>query len=421
MLEQDRFLVIKNLAKEIRKENEKIFKSFEKDSIADAIKEKNEFVESTIEAMEGKFSEGDRGKEEKQIFRANILIPDDVEFFQNYSKDKNIRNLMNKYSVGIEDIMSKITELNIYGKYIDVFGKNEEEPKEEDYDFVDEMINLSSKEAESLLDEIEDLSNEVDKMNLPSDEKEKQEEAIKPEDVVLPKFEEPKVEEEKPLSKPKTNDDEFESISGAVLGFIDESNKLRGELSKANEEKASLKVDLDKLKEESIILKDNLERVSKENKELQNSLKEINEQNSTLKDDLDQVNKEKNIILEQFDNSKNDNASLKENLKELTDKIDSTKEELDKVNQEKASLKVDLDKITDDRNTLKDQIVQYVNEISELRKSNLESAEALKNSADENKKLSNEITSLKEKLEVLEQKAAKSSELIQKIYNCIPK
>ena len=44
---------------------------------------------------------------------------------------------MNKYAVSIEDIMSKITELNIYGKYIDAMDEEPEESSDEPT-FVDE-------------------------------------------------------------------------------------------------------------------------------------------------------------------------------------------------------------------------------------------------------------------------------------------
>ena len=117
MLEKERFLAIKKLANKIRKDNEDLFKKFEKESVEDAINEKEEFIENVIDSMGIHFDDGEQGREEKQIFRANILLPDDLDFFETYSKDKNIRNLMNKYQVSIEDVMSKITELNIYGDY----------------------------------------------------------------------------------------------------------------------------------------------------------------------------------------------------------------------------------------------------------------------------------------------------------------
>jgi len=157
MLEKERFLKIKEIANKIRKENEELFESLNKISLEEAIKEKEEFIEAVINGMEIEFSEGELGKEERQIFRANVLIPDDVEFFQTYSKDKNIRNLMNKYLVNIEDVMSKITELNIYGKYNDIFNSKKE-------DFVEEMVKERNvrDDAMDLLDEIKSLTNDID-------------------------------------------------------------------------------------------------------------------------------------------------------------------------------------------------------------------------------------------------------------------
>ena len=149
MLEKERFLAIKKLAQDIREDNKKIFKSLKKLPIDEAVKKKNQFIDAVIENMDIAFSDGEQGREEKQMFRANILIPDDDEFFDTYSKDKNIRNLMNKYAVGIEDIMSKITELNIYGKYLEEIKNTPKEEKDET-DFVDEMVKISPKEAESL-------------------------------------------------------------------------------------------------------------------------------------------------------------------------------------------------------------------------------------------------------------------------------
>ena len=134
MLEKERFLAIKKLASKINKENKDFFKKISKLPTDEAVQEKEEFIEEIIDSMEIEFDEGEQGREEKQIFRANILIPDDIDFFNAYSKDKNIRNLMNKYAVSLEDIMSKITELNIYGNYIDNF-------EEDNDDFIEEMVN----------------------------------------------------------------------------------------------------------------------------------------------------------------------------------------------------------------------------------------------------------------------------------------
>ena len=106
MLEKERFLAIKKLARDIREDNKKLFKSFKKLPFDEAVEKKNDFINSVIENMDIAFSDGEQGREEKQMFRANILIPDDKDFFENYTEDKNIRNLMNKYNVSIEDIMS---------------------------------------------------------------------------------------------------------------------------------------------------------------------------------------------------------------------------------------------------------------------------------------------------------------------------
>ena len=140
MLEKERFLAIKKLAKDIRNENKTLLKKIEKMPSEKAIDEKNKFIDSVMENMTDAFSGGEQGKEEKQIFRANILIPDDEEFYDTYSNNKNIRNLMAKYSVNIEDIMSKITELNIYGKYLEESTETEEESG-----FVDEMVKIFEK------------------------------------------------------------------------------------------------------------------------------------------------------------------------------------------------------------------------------------------------------------------------------------
>ncbi len=314
MLERNRFLAIKNLAKDIRSENEKLFKALEKETVEDAVKEKDEFIESVIDNMEIAFSDGEQGKEEKQIFRANILIPNDADFFETYSKDKNIRNLMNKYAVSIEDIMSKITELNIYGKYIDSFEETEEpedvEEIEENEDFVNEMVNLSSKDAESLLDEIEDLSNVMEELNIKVednkdtlspeilDEKEEKdetpsEEIIEPSDMVL--------------------DDEFEDITNAVSGFVDEYSKVqekldnaKSQIKKFESDKATYEEKISTLETEiQTLRKNNLESVNALNaaRELQNSLKN---ENITLKEQIKVMErkiKQTSVLLKKIYNS----------------------------------------------------------------------------------------------------------------------
>ena len=158
MLSKKRFLAIKKLAKEVREANEDIFEKFTNEPLEKAIKDKDKFVSKIMEEIN--FSDGEQGKEEKQMFRAGVLIPDDDDFYTVYFEDKNIRSLMNRYAVSIEDIMSKITELNIYGKYFEEC-KNEEEPVTGD--FVDEMVNMSFESAESLLNEISDLADSMEK------------------------------------------------------------------------------------------------------------------------------------------------------------------------------------------------------------------------------------------------------------------
>ena len=81
MLEKERFLAIKKLANKIRHDNEELFKKFEEESVEDAISEKEEFIENIIDSMGIEFDDGEQGREEKQIFRANILLPDDMDFF----------------------------------------------------------------------------------------------------------------------------------------------------------------------------------------------------------------------------------------------------------------------------------------------------------------------------------------------------
>lgn len=360
MLEKERFLEIKRLAQEIRRENEGLFKAFKMESPEDAIKEKEEFMETIIDSLEGSFSDGENGREEKQIFRANVLIPDDENFLETYSKDKNIRNLMNTYSVGIEDVMSKITELNIYADYLAPSKVEEnkveeksvieekpihyEEPEykmpeykvpdtkeEKDDDFVDAMVNLSSGDAQSLLDEIENLSNVMAEFNIPE------------EDKVVPKpvIEEKPVVEEKPVEEPKhfmdiklpdeinfkeepkpakeidySSDMSIDDISEAVDGFVDDYN--------------SIQIDLDKLRQE-----------------LKSSNELVNEQ--------------------------------------------------------------------------KDQIKSLREEAYSLRKNNLESVKSLKEARNENERLVNENYELNRKLTAMEEQIKRTSALLKKIYNSIPR
>ena len=237
MLEKERFLAIKKLANDIRNDNDKIFDSFAKLSYDKAINAKEKFINSVITNMNIDFSDGEQGREEKQIFRANLLIPDDQEFFDSYSNDKNIRSLMNKYVVNIEDVMSKITELNVYSKYIEEAKKESENPS-----FVDEMVKISPKEAESLLDEIDSLSSVMEDLEIPKEEKQTSSE---PETAM--------VNEEE-------FNDSFDDITSAVSDFVASYDDMQEEIKGKDEKINSLKAQLEDLKS----INRNLESVNKD-------------------------------------------------------------------------------------------------------------------------------------------------------------
>ena len=232
MLEKERFLAIKKLAQDIREDNKKIFKSLKKLPIDEAVKKKNEFIDAVIDNMNIAFIDGEQGREEKQLFRANILIPDDEEFLDTYSQDKNIRNLMNKYAVGIEDVMSKITELNIYGKYLE---ESKNEPKEETTNFVDEMVKISPKEAESLLDEIDNLSNVMEDLDLDSVPKEIKPELLKPEIEA----------ESEPIKR--EDDQDLDEVTSAVSSFVDKFENMQSEIDTKEDKIRKLQLEIEKL------------------------------------------------------------------------------------------------------------------------------------------------------------------------------
>lgn len=303
MLDQSRFLAMKNLAKDVRKENEEKFRSFESESVDDAINDKNEFVNSLISDMETSFSKDDEGKEERQIFRANLLIPDDVEFFQSYSKDKNVRNLMNKYAVNIEDVMSKITELNLYSKYIDVFNEEVKEQEDED-DFVDSMVDLSKEEAGDLLDEIEDLpipeeaetTEEVNESEASELEPESEletftedeyDEIKEPEIVNNDKVVDINIEEEEaPVTSPDIEiSDEIENIGTAVSEFVDEYSKVKRELEFTQAKVDKFNVEKEDLKKKYNMSKDENEALVKENDGLRNDIERFYQQTRKLNDE----------------------------------------------------------------------------------------------------------------------------------------
>lgn len=306
MLEKDRFLDIKEMAKNVRKDNETLFAAFEQESAEDAIREKDEFIETIIDSMDIDFSEGELGKEEKQIFRANVLIPDDDEFFETYSKDKNIRNLMKHYAVSIEDIMSKITELNIYSAYLeddDSSVQNEleaelqEETKDKNESFVDTMVNFSTKDAESLLDEIENLSQAMEGLNITSDDDDFDFNFIKEEkdeETDMPNIE---IEKED-LSY--SSDMSIDDISVAVDGFVDDYNTIQTDLKNLNKELDKNKKENEKLQNKIKSLREEAYEVQKNNLESAKSLKEARKQNELLE---------------------NENITLKEQVKQLEEQL----------------------------------------------------------------------------------------------------
>ena len=276
MLEKERFLAIKKLAHDIREDNRKIFKSFKKLPFDEAVERKNDFIDSVIENMNIAFSDGEQGREEKQMFRANILIPDDKDFFESYSEDKNIRNLMNKYAVSIEDIMSKITELNIYGKYIDDMDDDDEESSDEPT-FVDEMIKISPKEAENLLDEIDNLSSVMEELDLDKMPKEEKPELLRPE--------EPINEESTEGNDSESNDESFDDITKAVSNFVNKYEGMQSELDAKDDKIRKLQLEiekLDKINNES----------STERENINNELSNLKEENTKYRAEIEKLQSE---------------------------------------------------------------------------------------------------------------------------------
>ena len=332
MLEKERFLAIKKLAKDIRKENKEILKKIEKMPSEKAIEEKNKFIDSVMENMTDAFSGGEQGKEEKQIFRANILIPDDEEFYDTYSNNKNIRNLMSKYSVNIEDIMSKITELNIYGKYM------EEDSNETN--FVDEMVKISPKQAEDLLDEIDNLSNTLTNLDLSEiknyQSKRQAEEkkiSITDEDVkkeieknkttsfinnsLKNTMDEPLEKEDIDLASDNVLDESFDSINRAITGFVTDYNNLKNKNRDKEEKINDLEEKIRKLDEEN-------KRIKEENSNLHSRQSEYRQDNSELKTENSKLNS--NIKKLNMENEK-----INSRMKLLEDKLIKTAALLNKV------------------------------------------------------------------------------------------
>ena len=293
MLEKEKFLAIKKLARDIREDNSKLFKTLSKESVDKAVKDKDDFIKSVIEKMDIHFSDGEEGKEEEQIFRANILIPDDEEFYESYSKDKNIRNLMNKYAVSIEDIMNKIKELNLYEKYIEEFSEKSDD-LEENVDFVSEMTKISPKKAEDLLDEIESLSEEISGLDIKDEKEYDKSELLTPEQDVK--------KEIKPSQK---NDSEFDDMTATINNFIDNYNNVQKDYTKQTETIKDLQTNIDNLQ--------------KELDKAQTETKKANDQKDKLDDEITKLTKE--------------NEDLQAKNKDLEEKLAKTTSLLQKIYQ----------------------------------------------------------------------------------------
>ncbi len=300
MLSKKRFMAIKNLAKEVREANKDIFEKFTNEPIEQAVKDKDEFVSKIMKDIN--FSDDEQGKEEKQMFRASVLIPDDDDFYTVYFEDKNIRSLMNRYAVSIEDIMSKITELNIYGKYLEE-DRNEKESTTDD--FVDEMVNMSFENAESLLNEISELADSMEQeLNISDDENNEDE---KDTSTVEEYENEENFEDTVSMSY---EDVDFDSMSNAVTGFVEDYNRIKKDLNMAKDE-------LEKATANSNALMENIENLKQENKELkQNNLNSANTIRETT---------------EKYHNILNENAILKERNDKLEEKIKQSSELLRRI------------------------------------------------------------------------------------------
>ena len=329
MLEKERFLAIKKLAKDIRKENKDNFKKIEKMPSDKAIKEKDNLIESIINDMTDVFSAGEQGKEERQIFKANILIPDDDEFYSTYSNNKNIRNLMDKYAVNIEDIMSKITELNIYGKYID---------QEKEDDFVDEMVKMSPKQAEDLLDEIDDLSNTLTNLDLSqiNDHSKKEENEKELEDTnsfvnenlkkEIDKEYSEEIEKEtskeisvetEEMENDNILDESFDSINRAITGFVTDYNNIKDQLKSSENEVKDLQDKVRKLNKEN-------EKLTEENNNLHSRQSEYRQENNDLKAENTKLNSDISKLT-------SEKEKISSRMKLLEDKLIKTAALLNKV------------------------------------------------------------------------------------------
>lgn len=321
MLEKERFLEIKETARRIRKENEELFNSLNKISLEEAIKEKEEFIEAVINGLGIKFSDGELGKEENQIFRANVLIPDDVEFFQTYSKDKNIRNLMNRYMVNIEDVMSKITELNIYGKYTNIFDDKKEE------NFVDEMIKEKSPkdDAMDLLEEIKALTNDIDNALGEMETPIIQEQTLEVFATPLDEIEEEIFEEELNLLEPE----EIPAVNIEVEIGSDDDIELNEVVSVENEAEEIQVEEKDEtdLNDMSVAVSSFVDKFN----ELENQNKKLKEEMDKLQTKLSEISSALEVAENKASALENENHNLQEENLKLASQVMETKALISKI------------------------------------------------------------------------------------------
>lgn len=436
MLGKEEFLAIKRLAQSIRKDNEKFFDSLENAGLEDSIREKNSFLDNILEGYKGNFSEGHRGKEERQIFRANVLIPDDVEFFESYGNDKNIRSLMEKYKVNIEDVMAKITELNIYGSYIDVFNTPEkpnnepkvpekietpkpiiediQEPKKEkQMDFVDELVGLSDKKAESLLEEIENLSKTAFKFAEDAKKERKSLEIEEKTDI------EPKQQVEH-----NTGKIDIDEILKKKIEQPRKENVLREITKEKKHEETPKEIEKPKVESEEKATKIKEEKGEKEfSMDLSELEEEIKPKKSTRKtkiedtsidDDFDNISSIVSGFVDEYNKVKKDYANLNGDYVNIKSNYADIKSDYADLTGENKDLESKLKK--------QDKEIDQLNkEIESLKKNNSEKIESINKLHDENEKLISDNADLKLQITEMREKISKSSALIKKIYNSIPR
>lgn len=268
MLSKERYLELKNLATKTHRENRALFMALKNASIEDSIKEKEEFLEAVLDKLDIDFAPNTMGKEEKVVFRANLLIPDDEEFLENYNNDKNVRFLANKYGVSAEDVINKIFELNKYN-----------DSEDNDTNFVDEIVKQTKTKKTYT--------------------------------------EEPKV---KKHSKKIDEEEDFNGVLDAVTDFTSNYKNLEAENTKLEKQIDTLNDKLDKSTEDALNLSKELDIVKTKNDTLNSDVKTYKENSESLKDEL----KESKSTLKEHD------ALAKQRITEYQKEIDTLDKKLAK-------------------------------------------------------------------------------------------